>query len=321
VARAQCNARRLMTITTDPLRRASPYLLLTLVPFFWSCNWILGRGLHEQIPPLALTFYRWLFALVILAPFALPGVVREWPAIRRGFKALLPLGVIGIGSHNALAYIGLNYTTATNGVLLNSSVPIIIIALSFLLLRVRLSGWQTVGVTISVAGVLAILSRGSWEELRRLELNRGDVFVLLSMLLWSLYTIGLRWRPPGLSMLSFLYSIAVIGTVAMLPCYLAESALGRPMTWSLPAFGAIAFVAVFSSVLSYIFWYRGVEQVGANVAGLFVHLMPVFGTLLAWLFLGERLLPFHVAGMGLILTGIWLTTRSPSPAVGATSPR
>jgi drug/metabolite transporter (DMT)-like permease len=144
---------------------------------------------------------------------------------------------------------------------------------------------------------------------------------MLSILLWSLYTIGLRWRPPGLSMLSFLYSIAVIGTVAMLPCYLAESALGRPMTWSLPAFGAIAFVAVFSSVLSYIFWYRGVEQVGANVAGLFVHLMPVFGTLLAWLFLGERLLPFHVAGMGLILTGIWLTTRSPSPAVRATSPR
>jgi drug/metabolite transporter (DMT)-like permease len=185
--------------------------------------------------------------------------------------------------------------------------------LSFLLLRVRLTGLQAAGVAISVAGVLSILSHGSWEELRTLELNRGDVFVLLSMLLWSLYTIGLRWRPPGLSMLPFLYSIAVIGTAAMLPCYLAESALGRPMVWTLPAFGAIAFVALFSSVLSYIFWYRGVEQVGANVAGMFVHLMPVFGTLMAWLFLDERLMAFHIVGIALILTGIWLTTRSASP--------
>jgi drug/metabolite transporter (DMT)-like permease len=301
-------------MSTPRLSRASPYLLLALVPFFWSCNWILGRGLHAQIPPLALTFWRWLFALVILAPFALPQAMREWPAIRRGLKALLPLGVVGIGSHNALAYVGLNYTTATNGVLLNSSVPIIIIALSFLLLRVRLTAWQAAGVAISMAGVLAILSHGSWQELRTLELNRGDVFILLSMLLWSLYTIGLRWRPAGLSMLSFLFVIVVIGDAAMLPLYLAETALGRPMVWSVAAFGAIAFVALFSSVLSYIFWYRGVEQVGANVAGLFVHLMPVFGTLLAWLFLGERLLPFHILGIALILAGIWITTRRPGPS-------
>jgi drug/metabolite transporter (DMT)-like permease len=293
----------------------SPYLLLTLTPLFWSCNWIIGRGLHDQVPPLAMTFYRWLFALAILAPFAIPHAIRDWPAIRRGAKALIPLGIAGIGSHNALAYVGLNYTTATNGVLLNSVIPVVIVALSFVFLRERLSVRQALGIAISLGGVLAILSHGSLSELRALKLNRGDVFVLLSLVLWSLYTIGLRWRPPGLSMLSFLFALAVIGDLAILPLYLAESALGRPMVWTWGAFAALAGVGLFSSVLAYIFWNRGVEQVGASVAGLFVHLMPVFGALLAWLFLDERMRAFHVIGIALILTGIYLTTRKARTAV------
>src|SRR5881296_679916 len=98
----------------SPARAVSPYLLLTLTPFFWACNWVVGRGLHDDVPPLAMTFYRWLFALAILAPIALPHVRRDWPSIRRGAKVLVLLGILGIGTHNALAYIGLNYTTATN---------------------------------------------------------------------------------------------------------------------------------------------------------------------------------------------------------------
>src|SRR4051812_9333596 len=114
----------------SPARRgASPYLLLTLTPFFWACNWIIGRLLHNDVPPLAMTFYRWLFAIAILAPFALAGVRREWPLIRRSWRVLVPLGIVGVGSHNALAYVGLNYTTATNGVILNSFIPVMIIAL------------------------------------------------------------------------------------------------------------------------------------------------------------------------------------------------
>jgi drug/metabolite transporter (DMT)-like permease len=306
-----------MTTTTVAASRGgvSPYLLLTLTPFFWSCNWIIGRGLHEDVPPLAMTFYRWLFAILILAPFALPHVRRDWPEIRRNAKALIPLGIVGIGSHNALAYIGLNYTTATNGVILNSFIPIMIITLSFLFLRERLTRVQALGVAISLGGVATILSHGSWQELVGFRLNHGDVFVMLSMLLWSLYTIGLRWRPPARSFLSFLFVIAVIGDLAILPLYLAETALVRPMTWSWASVAALVGVALFSSVLAYIFWNRGVAQVGANVAGLFVHLMPVFGVLLAWLILGERLLPYHVAGIALILTGIWLTTRRARAAV------
>ena len=293
---------------------ASPYLLLTLTPLFWACNWVIGRGLHDDVPPLAMTFYRWLFALAILAPFALPHVRRDWRAIHRGARVLVPLGILGIGAHNALAYVGLNYTTATNGVILNSFIPVMIIAISFVFLRERLTRLQVAGVVLSFCGVLVILSGGSVAALLALSPNRGDLLVILSMLLWSLYTIGLRWRPPGLSLLSFLFVIAVVGDLAILPFYVAETLLVRPMAWTWTAVAAIAGVACFSSVLAYIFWNRGVEQVGASVAGLFVHLMPVFGVLLAWLVLGERLLPFHLAGILLILTGIYLTSRRRTPA-------
>lgn len=290
-------------------RLVSPYLLLTLTPLFWSVNWILGRALHQDIPPMAMTFFRWLFAVVILAPFALPHVLRQWPLIRANRTRLLVLGIVGIGSHNALAYLGLNYTTATNGVILNSFIPVMIIAIAWIFLRQRLTGTQLAGVAISLAGVLAILSGGSLEALAAFRLNGGDLLVILSMAMWSTYTILLRWRPPGLHTLSFLFTIAAIGDAFMLPFWLGEQALGYHMTWSWQGFAALLSVALFSSVLAYLFWNRGVAEVGPQVAGLFVHLMPVFGVLLAWLFLGERLALFHVAGIGLILAGIGITSR------------
>jgi drug/metabolite transporter (DMT)-like permease len=291
-------------------RLVSPYVLLTLTPLFWAVNWILGRALHQDIPPMAMTFFRWFFAVVILAPFALPHVLRQRTLIRRNWRRLLLLGVVGIGSHNALAYLGLNYTTATNGVILNSFIPVMIIAIAWIFLRQRLTGLQVAGVAISLAGVLTILSGGSLAALAAFRLNGGDLLVILSMAMWSTYTILLRWRPAGLHMLSFLFTIAVIGDAFMLPFWLGEQALGYRMTWSWQAFAALASVALFSSVLAYIFWNRGVEEVGPQVAGLFVHLMPVFGVVLAWVFLGEKLALYHLAGIGLILAGITITSRA-----------
>jgi drug/metabolite transporter (DMT)-like permease len=302
-------------------RSANPYLLLALAPLFWACNWIVGRGLAADVPPMAMTFLRWFFALVILAPFAWRHVVREWSVVRAHWKTMLFLGAIGVGTHNALAYLGLNYTTATNGVILNSFIPVMIIALSWLFLRERLTGVQLAGVGVSLAGVLAILSRGSLDALASFRLNAGDLLVILSMAMWSTYTICLRWRPPGLDMLTFLFVLIVVGDLCVLPFFLGELAFGRPIVLTLANLAALVFVALFSSVLGYIFWNRGVEQVGASVAGLFVHLMPVFGVVLAWIFLGERLAPFHVAGIALILTGIWITSRlgrRPAPAPAGT---
>ena len=288
---------------------ASPYLLLTLTPLFWAVNWIFGRGLAPDIPPMAMTFFRWLFALLILAPFAWPHVKRDWPRARTHWKALMFLGAIGIGSHNALAYMGLNYTTATNGLILNSFIPVMIVTFSWLFLRESLTPLQVAGVLVSLCGVMAILSQGSLEMLATFRLNGGDLLVILSMAMWSTYTICLRWRPPGLHLLTFLFLIACVGDLVMLPFFLAEATFGRQMAVTPANVAALLSVALFSSVLAYIFWNHGVEQVGASIAGLFVHLMPVFGVLLAWLFLGERLALYHIVGIVLILTGIWITSR------------
>jgi drug/metabolite transporter (DMT)-like permease len=303
--------------TTRHQWHASPYVLLALAPFFWACNWIVGRWLHDEIPPMAMTFYRWCFAIAFMLPFALTHVRRQWTLIRKSWRVLILLGVLGVGSHNALAYIALNYTTVTNGVILNSFIPVMIIGLSWVFLRQRLSNLQLSGVIVSLFGVLTILSQGSLERLAAFRLNPGDIVVVLSMFLWSLYTICLRWRPPGLHTLSFLFVIACVGDLAVLPLYIGESAFFRQVQWSLHAVLALAFVGLFSSFIAYVCWNHGVEQVGANVAGLFVHLMPVYGTVLAWLFLSEVLQLFHIAGIVLILTGIFVTSRAAPPPVPA----
>jgi len=296
---------------------ASPYLLLTLTPFFWSCNWIIGRALHDDMPPMALTFFRWLLASLVLAPFVVSRLARDWPTIRVHWRTMVLLGSIGIALHNAIAYIGLNYTTATNGVVLNSFIPVMIIAMAWAFFGERLTRVQLLGVAVSLVGVLAILSGGSLATLARFRLNAGDLCVILAMAMWSLYTVLLRRRPVGLDRLSFLFVLAIVGVVIMFPLWLGESLLIRSPVWSARSFAALIGVAIFSSVLAYIFWNRGVELLGPAVAGLFVHLMPVFGALLAWLFLGERLAPYHLAGMALILTGIAVTSRAGRPVVPA----
>jgi drug/metabolite transporter (DMT)-like permease len=296
---------------------ASPYLLLTLTPFFWSCNWIIGRALHEDMPPMALTFFRWLLASLVLTPFVVSKLARDWPTIRAHWRTMALLGSIGIALHNAIAYIGLNYTTATNGVVLNSFIPVMIIAMAWAFFGERLTRVQLLGVAVSLVGVLAILSGGSLATLARFRLNAGDLCVILAMAMWSLYTVLLRRRPLGLDRLSFLFVLAIVGVVIMLPLWLGETLLIRSPVWSARAFAALIGVAIFSSVLAYIFWNRGVELLGPAVAGLFVHLMPVFGALLAWLFLGERLEAYHLAGMALILTGIAVTSRAGRAVVPA----
>ena len=296
---------------------ASPYLLLTLTPMFWASNWIVGRGLAGEIPPMALTFFRWLFAIAMLAPFALPRVRRDWPQIRAHWRVLLLLGAIGVGAHNAFAYLGLNYTTATNGVILNSFIPVMIITFSWIFLRERLSTPQLCGVLVSFAGVMTILSHGSIGALLQFRFNVGDLWVVLAMALWSTYSILLRHRPSGIDTIAFLFVIAVVGDLCVLPLYIGETLLGHPMPWTPMNAVAIAAIALFSSVLAYIFWNRGVAEVGASVAGLFMHLMPVFGVILAWIFLDEALSAYHLLGIGLILTGIVITSRRANVAVPA----
>jgi drug/metabolite transporter (DMT)-like permease len=288
----------------------SPYLMLTLTMVFWSGNWIIGRALHETVPPMTLAMLRWLAALVFMLPFAWRPLVRDWPILRERWKILVLLGVLGTAFQNALSYVGLRYTTAANGVILNSFAPVIIVTLSWIFLHERLRPQQAVGVAISFAGVLALLSRGSLEALTGFRVNPGDLVIMGNLVLWACYTLFLRLRPAELHVLSFLTAIGAVGVVSMIPAWLIERALGLTLSFSATNLLALAYLGLFPSFLAYVFWNRGVEMVGANVAGLFMHLMPVFGTLGAWLILGETLHAYHFAGMALILAGIYLTTRS-----------
>jgi drug/metabolite transporter (DMT)-like permease len=286
----------------------SPYLLLSLSSLFWSGNWVVGRALRDTVPPIALSFWRWLLATLILLPFAYPHLKSGWPEIRRSWKILVLLGVCGTAVFNAFGYVGVHYTTATNGVLLQSFAPVMIVALSRIWFHERLHTQQVIGLLLSLTGVACIMARGDPALLAGLRFNIGDALVVGSLFGWALYTIALRNRPAGLHALALLSVLAFVGVAALAPVYAWELVAGAHIQLSAGAVAGLGYVALFPSVLAYVFWNRGVREVGANKAGLFLHLMPVFGSLLSIVFLGERLYLYHLIGMLLIFAGIYLTS-------------
>jgi drug/metabolite transporter (DMT)-like permease len=292
------------------LQRVLPYILLTCTTLFWGGNWVIARGIQGLMSPVAMAFWRWLAALVILLPFVAGPMRREWPAIRRSWKILAVLGVLGVGAFNTLTYTGLKYTTATNGALLNSVIPILIIAISFVFFRERVTWRKGAGVLVSLAGVATIISRGDAQTLLHLRLNPGDLWVLAAMVGWALYTVCLRWRPAHLSSRAFTGSLIAIGVAAILPVFAWDYALGHRSSWNGITLASVAYFAIFPSVLAYFFWNAAVARVGAERAGLFLHLMPVFGAGLSMAFLGESLLPFHFAGAALIFSGIFIASHA-----------
>ena len=293
-----------------PRGLASPYLLLSLCSLFWSLNWVIGKALVGTVSPLALTFIRWCVALAAMLPFALPSIRAHWPAVRRHWKTIAWLGFWGTGLHNAFAYVGLAYTTATNGVILNSAIPVMIILCGWVVYRDTITRVQAFGVALSLVGVLTVLTRGDASVLANFSLNRGDLIVLAGMIFWAVYTVYLRAKPAELPGLVLLACCGTVGVLLLAPLAAIELVfLGGHVDPTPGAIAGLLYIGIFPSFVGYVFWNRGVAEVGPNVAGIFVHLMPAFGSLLAWLFLGERLMPFHLAGIALILAGIALTAR------------
>jgi drug/metabolite transporter (DMT)-like permease len=286
------------------------YVLLILTALFWAANWVIARGIQGYMSPIAMAFWRWLAALVILLPFVLRPMIREWPAIRRSWKILAVLGIIGVGAFNTLTYTGLKYTTATNGVLLNSVIPILVIAINVVFLREPLNARQAMGVLTSLAGVMTIVAHGELETLRHLRLNPGDLWVLGAMLGWAIYTVCLRWRPRELSSVAFTGVIIAIGVAALLPVFAWDYETGHRTQWGVVTAGAVLYFAIFPSVLAYFFWNTAVARVGAERASTFLHLMPLFGAVLAAIFLGESLLWYHYLGALLIFSGLFIASQA-----------
>lgn len=288
---------------------ANPYLLLTLTALFWSGNMVLGRGIRADVPPLALAFWRWVIAFLCVLPLALPHLRAQWPLLRRAWLPVIVLGLLGVGGYNTFAYMALQTTTATNAVLLNSFIPVATIAISWALLGKRLSPAAALGVAISLCGALTIVARGEPAVLRHLNLNVGDLWMLAAVAVWALYTIGLAWRPAGVHPMLLLAAFMLVGLCALFPAYLWEIAQGRTINVNPGALLSLAYVGIFPSFVGYIFYNRGVAEVGAGKASLFIHLMPVFGTLLSVVFLREIPHAYHYAGIALIFSGIWLTMK------------
>lgn len=289
-------------------RRASAFALLALSNLLWSGNWVIGRALREAFDPISLNFWRWLVAILVMAPFALAATRKNLAVIktRIGFYALLAL--TGVAGFQCLVYLGLESTTAINAVLINAAGPLFFILCSWILEREKASARQIAGMLISFLGIVIIVCQGEVARLAQLEFHRGDLWILIAMPLWGLYSVLLKRSPPELRGIAFAFVIGALGVAMLLPVY-ALYPMTRPA--SIPGGAEVAsvlYVAIAASVIAFLCWNRGVAVVGANAAGFTLPLLPAFGTLLAIVLLGESFHGFHAAGFATILAGVALAT-------------
>jgi drug/metabolite transporter (DMT)-like permease len=295
-----------------------PYFLLTLSALIWSGNFVISRAMNNVIPPAGFVFWRWLVAVIVLAPIALPRLRKEWPIVRANLLLISICGLFGVTLFNFLIYTAMHTTTAINAALVNSAIPVFIIMFARIFYAQTISLRQHMGIALSLAGVATIILQGDLARIRTLSFNHGDLLVLLAAVVWALYSVAIRRYPQGLNPFLFLFSMAVAGLVFLIPFYAWEIAAGNLMTANTATVLSIGYVGVLASVVAFMAWTSGLRQIGAHVGGQFVHLMPAFSTILAVVFLGERLHLFHIVGIVLIFAGILCATfrvkAEPKPA-------
>jgi len=285
-----------------------PYLLLSITALFWAGNAVVGRLAAGHIAPVTLSFLRWSFALLLVLPFAWRHLVRDWPAIRSRLGLMILLSVTGIGAFNTLQYWALEYTQALNVLLLQSAAPLVVAVWSLILLRVHLTLAQAIGILLSLTGVLMILLRGNLTALSGIDFNRGDLIFIIAMTIFAFYSV-LSLKRPAIHGLSFLAFTFACGVASLLPLLVWELIARPHMTFSLPNLLTLFYVSLFPSVLAYLCYNRGVQLIGANRAAPFFHVVPVFGSIMAIIFLGERPQSFHLIGFALVLSGVFVASR------------
>ena len=290
-----------------------PYLLLTITALCWAGNAIVGRLAAGHIPPVTLSFLRWSFAFLIILPFAWKHLKRDWAAIRSHLGTMIVLSVTGIGAFNTLQYWALEHTQALNTLLLQSAGPLFVAIWSLILLGVRLTLAQAGGIALSLTGVLVILLHGDLTALTSIEFNKGDIIFTVALAIFGLYSVLSLKRPEihGLSFVGFTFGC---GAACLIPLWIWEL-LSRPMMQLDTAnLLSLFYVAVFPSTVAYLCFNRGVQLIGANRAAPFFHVVPVFGSAMAMVFLGERPQLFHMIGFALVLTGVFVASRKPANA-------
>ncbi len=286
------------------------FLLLGMTTLFWGGNFVVGKAVSTAIPPIALAWWRWVFALLVILPFTLPSLWSIRHTLKQHWKYLLAVSVLGVANFNTFVYIGLQTSTATDAVLLLSATPIIILIFSRLLFDIPISIQQVIGIVISLTGVLIIISAGVPAHLSTVVQGASSsLWIIAAVLSWSLYSVLLKKRSGDINGKVFFAITCLMGWLVITPFYFFEHwVIDNQVEWSLNTLLSILYVGLFASVFAFLFWNRGVEILGANRAGNFIHLIPVWALLLASITLGERMAWFHWAGIAFIFSGIALAS-------------
>ncbi|WMT76811.1 DMT family transporter [Bradyrhizobium sp. Ash2021] len=300
----------------DPIRwlNNQPYLLLSLTSLFWAGNIVLARHVGDHLPPITLTTIRWFGVFLILLPFAWPHLKRDWPVLRAHLPLMLLLSAIGFAFNNAISYWAMQYTQALNALLIQSSGPLFVALWSLILFGVRLTGAQLAGIAISLAGVLTILLRGDFGALAGIAFNKGDVMFGASLVSFALYS-ALMPRRPVTHQLSLISFTTFCGALMLLPFAVWEYSTLAVLKFDFLTLATLAYVLIFPSTLAYLFFNRGIALIGPNRAAPFFHLVPVFGSAMAILLLGEQPRLFHLFGYALVLAGVVIASRQGSAKV------
>ena len=286
------------------------YILLIFATLFWSGNFIVGKAASLfEIPPFTLNFYRWLCAWLILAPFTLKEIFQKRNYILKNIKLIIILGITSITIFNSIVYYSLNFTQVISGVLMISTIPVMIIFFSWIFKIEKTNLYQISGIFFSLFGVFIIITKADIEILMNLNFNKGDLWMVVAMFSWAIYSALLRKKKFELSHIAFLQTIITTGLLFLLPAYIMEIILGNKLNIHVPFMLTLGYVVLFPGLASFFFWIKGISIIGSNRAGIFLHLMPIFSALMAIAIFKEKFMLFHLIGAILIVTGIVLSAK------------
>ena len=286
------------------------YIFLLLTVTFWAGNFIVGKfaSLYE-VPPFSLNFYRWFFAWLILVPFTIPEIIKKKQYIINNYKLFIILGVTSITIFNSIVYYSLNFTQVISGVLMISTIPVMIMFFSFILKIEKTNLFQIIGVILSFMGVIIIITKANFEILKNLDFNKGDITMVVAMFSWALYSTLLKRQKFELSQISLLQVVISFGLIFLIPVYLIEYQIGFRINLNTPFILILSYVVLLPGLASFILWIKGISLIGANRSGVFLHLMPIISAVMAMIFFNEKFMFYHMLGACFIITGILLSNK------------
>ena len=270
----------------------------------WSGNFIVARGLTDAIPPVSLAFFRWLTAVLVFAPFALRGVAREWPAVRQHFMFIAVTAFLGVTCFNTFIYIAGHTTTAMNLSLIAITFPVFVMLFSRVLFKEVLHLKKAAGIALVLTGVICLITRGEVSRLMAVRFVAGDLWMLAAAVIFAVFSILLRQKPPDISVYSFQFTLFCLGLIFLLPVFIWEQAGSSGQSLTRTTVPAILYVGIFASLCAFLLWNRAIMALGTSRAGIIYYTLPLFSGFLAFLFLGESIGLIHGVSLGLILTGI-----------------